>query len=84
MSLNTYVNDAQEQALKENAADFAELEPQLNEVRRRAMSRLEKVGLVGGGDILNCLVCVVCEGWTLGDDNKCGSCSHAWFSHNVR
>ncbi|MFJ7341174.1 hypothetical protein ACIQU3_12905 [Streptomyces sp. NPDC101110] len=78
------MNDAQKQAFKENATDFAQLEPQLDAVRRRALSRLENVGLAGGTDILNCLVCVVCDGWTLGDDDTCGSCSHGWFSHNVK
>ncbi|MEV0239982.1 hypothetical protein AB0I06_08660 [Streptomyces sp. NPDC050674] len=84
MGLNTQVNEAQEQAFKENAADFAQLESQLDEVRRRALSRLESVGLTGGTDILNCLVCTVCQGWTPGDDNKCGNCSHDWFAHNVK
>ncbi|MEV3970229.1 hypothetical protein AB0K68_19100 [Streptomyces sp. NPDC050698] len=84
MGLNTQVNEAQEQAFKENAADFAQLEPQLEEVRRRALSRLENVGLAGGTDILNCLACTVCRGWTPGDDNKCGSCPHDLLAHNVK
>lgn len=84
MGLNTHLTDAQEQAFKENADDLAQLEPQLDEVRRTAMSRLENAGLAGGPDILNCLVCVVCEGWTRGSNGRCGSCSHGWFSHNVK
>lgn len=84
MSLNTHVTDAQEQAFKENADDFAKVQPQLDEVRTVAVSRLEKAGLTGVLDVLNCLVCIACEGWRSGEDNKCGSCSHAWFSHNVK
>ncbi|MET9577535.1 hypothetical protein [Streptomyces massasporeus] len=83
MTLYTRLTDAQEQAFKENADDFAKLQPRLDEVRSMAMSRLDRAGLVGGPDILNCLICIACEGWTHGEDGKCGSCSHTWFSHNV-
>ncbi|GAA2318400.1 hypothetical protein GCM10010234_75780 [Streptomyces hawaiiensis] len=80
MALSTHLTDTQEQAFHQNADDLARLEPQLDEVHRAAVSRLEGAGFT---DILNCLACSACEGWTRGDDGRCGNCPHGFFSHNV-
>ena len=84
MDLYTDLTDAQKEALKENADELAKLQPQLDQVREEALSRLERAGLGDGADTLNCLACIACSGWTTGDDGKCGSCPHGWFSHNVK
>jgi hypothetical protein len=78
------LTDVQKKALKENADDLEKLQPQLDEAYERMLSRLERAGLGDGADILNCLVCNACEGWTRGSNGRCGSCSHGWFSHNVK
>lgn len=83
MGLSTDLTDAQRKALKENADDLDKLQPQLDEVREKALSRLESAGLGDGTDILNCLICIACTGWSRGSNGRCGSCSHGWFSHNV-
>ncbi|KOW00032.1 hypothetical protein ADK65_16160 [Streptomyces sp. NRRL B-1140] len=81
MALHTHVTDAQEQAFKENADDLAQLHPQVAEVRSRARSRLESVGLAGA---LNCLACIGCPGYTPGRGDVCAKCSHDLLSHNVK
>ncbi|MET9730389.1 hypothetical protein ABZZ79_06930 [Streptomyces sp. NPDC006458] len=83
MDLYTDLTDAQKRALKENADDLEKLRGQVEDVRREAMSRLKAAGLGNGTVVINCLICTVCEGWSEGDDRKCDSCSHRWFSHNV-
>ncbi|WP_138909465.1 hypothetical protein [Streptomyces chryseus] len=83
MDLNTDLTDAQKQAFKDNANDLEEMQYQLDEVRRKALSRLDSAGVVGGTDILNCLACIGCEGWSEGRDGRCDNCPHGFFSHNV-
>ncbi|MFF3085411.1 hypothetical protein ACFVRB_10215 [Streptomyces nojiriensis] len=83
MGINTDLTEAQKQALKENADDLEQFQHQLDEVHKRARSRLESAGLVTGLDTINCLICVACEGWKSGDDGKCANCPHGFFSHNV-
>ncbi|MFG2332769.1 hypothetical protein ACGFMM_24495 [Streptomyces sp. NPDC048604] len=84
MGFTTDLTEAQKQALKENADDLEPLQRQLDEVHKRARSRLENAGLVTGLDTINCLICVACEGWKSGgDDGKCANCPHTFFSHNV-
>ncbi|WP_160159833.1 hypothetical protein [Streptomyces sp. WAC05374] len=84
MGLNTDLTEAQKRALKENADDVEQFQRQLDELHKKARSRLESVGLVTGGlDTINCLVCIACEGWETGDDGKCANCPHTFFSHNI-
>ncbi|MGW6985475.1 hypothetical protein ACWGE1_39460 [Streptomyces sp. NPDC054932] len=84
VGLNTDLTEAQKQALKENSDDLEKLQLQLDEVRRTARSRLESAGLATPIDVINCLVCVACEGWSTGTDGKCANCPHPFFSHNVK
>ncbi|MFE5625946.1 hypothetical protein ACFQ8S_28290 [Streptomyces virginiae] len=83
MGLNTDLTEDQKRALKENADDLEQFQRQLDEVHKRARSRLESAGLVIGLDTINCLICVVCEGWKTGEDGKCANCPHDFFSHNI-
>ncbi|WMX46664.1 hypothetical protein [Streptomyces roseicoloratus] len=85
MSTDTDLTDAQKQALKENADDLEQFRQQLDEVRDRARSRLERVGLVTGPDAPNCLVCTICEGWKQGAaGSTCANCAHGFHAHNVK
>ncbi|MFE5488832.1 hypothetical protein ACFQ7Z_02505 [Streptomyces virginiae] len=83
MGLNTDLTEDQKRALKENADDLEQFQRQLDEVQKRARSRLESAGLVIGLDTINCLICVACEGWKTGEDGKCANCPHDFFSHNI-
>ncbi|MFD7322621.1 hypothetical protein ACFV9D_16260 [Streptomyces sp. NPDC059875] len=83
MGINTDLTDAQKRALKENSDDLEQMQIQVDEVRRRARSRLEDVGLASGLDTLNCLLCIACEGWESGDDGVCANCPHRFMSHNI-
>ncbi|WP_327740407.1 hypothetical protein OG749_41410 [Streptomyces nojiriensis] len=83
MGIKTDLTEAQKQALKENADDLEQFQHQLEEVHKKARSRLESAGLVTGLDIINCLICVACEGWKRGNDGKCANCPHGFFSHNI-
>ncbi|WP_185893943.1 hypothetical protein, partial [Streptomyces sp. WAC05950] len=61
-------------------SDLEQFQRQLDEVHKRARSRLESAGLVIGLDTINCLICVACEGWKTGEDGKCANCPHDSFS----
>ncbi|MET9728210.1 hypothetical protein [Streptomyces zaomyceticus] len=83
MALITDLTEAQKRALKENADDLEQFQRQLDEVHKKARSRLESAGLVTGLDTINCLVCIACDGWKVGKDGKCANCPHTFFSHDI-
>ncbi|MFF5363717.1 hypothetical protein ACFY4I_30695 [Streptomyces scabiei] len=84
MGISTDLTENQKRALKENADDLEQFQRQLDEVHKRARSRLESAGLTSGLDTINCLICVACVGWKTGEHGKCANCPHTFFSHNVK
>ncbi|MEU9253709.1 hypothetical protein AB0D66_17865 [Streptomyces sp. NPDC048270] len=83
MDINTDLTEAQKRALQENSDDLEKLQSQLDEARSKARSRLESAGLTNGTDVINCLACIGCDGWSPDDDGGCANCPHGFFSHNV-